>query len=166
VIGGGDWSKDRIIPDVIRSLSTEKEVKVRNPNAIRPWQHVLEPLAGYLMLAAALDKEPLRFSKAYNFGPLPADHLTVKEIVERAIEAWGSGSWKDISDPNQPHEAATLKLNISRAQKELKWNPNLSAAVAIQWTIDWYRQPLSNMANYTFRQIKEYFTPELINSYR
>lgn len=158
VIGGGDWSKDRIIPDVVRSLYDQKEINVRNPNAIRPWQHVLEPLSGYLMLGASLDQDPTRFSKAYNFGPTPDDHLTVKEIVNKAIEVWGDGTWKDTSDPKQPHEAVTLRLDIERAQQELKWHPNLNATSAIQWTIEWYKQSITNRASYTFSQIKKYFS--------
>lgn len=157
VIGGGDWSKDRIIPDVVRSLAGEKEIKVRNPNAIRPWQHVLEPLSGYLMLAALMDKYPWRFSKAYNFGPLPNDHLTVEEIVKKSIAVWGKGKWVDTSNPNEPHEAVTLKLDINRAQRELNWKPNLNAESAIEWTIEWYKQTASNRINCTFHQIKNYF---------
>ncbi len=94
VIGGGDWNKDRIIPDIIRSLKNNQTIDVRNPNAIRPWQHVLEPLVGYLLLGGMLNDRPLQFSKAYNFGPLAMDHLTVKELVEIAIKTWvqkGSG---------------------------------------------------------------------------
>ena len=89
VIGGGDWSNDRIIPDIVRSLQKKESIDVRNPNAVRPWQHVLEPLSGYLQVGVLLDKDPLHFSKPYNFGPLPTDHLTVRQLVETAIESWG-----------------------------------------------------------------------------
>jgi CDP-glucose 4,6-dehydratase len=158
VIGGGDWSKDRIIPDVVRALDGKIEISVRNPNAVRPWQHVLEPLSGYLMLAASIDKNPHAFSKSYNFGPIPNDHLTVEEIVKKAIEVWGEGSWKDTSDPSQPHEAVTLKLDIQRAEKELNWKPNLSASSAIEWTIEWYKQAAQERVSCTFKQIKDYFS--------
>ena len=158
VIGGGDWSADRIVPDIITSLKNQKTIHVRNPNAVRPWQHVLEPIAGYLLLARSLAHQPCNFSRPYNFGPLPADHLTVRELVENAITIWGRGTWKDVSDANAPHEAGFLKLNISRANKELRWSPRLDAAKAIEWTINWYKQPLNRQADYTFQQIEDYLS--------
>jgi CDP-glucose 4,6-dehydratase len=157
VIGGGDWSADRIIPDIVRSLQQQQSIEVRNPDAVRPWQHVLEPLSGYLLLAGLLHNQPEKYSKAYNFGPLPEDHLTVKQLVETAVKYWGSGSWKSISNPRQPHEAGMLKLDISLAKKELGWQPKINAEKAIKWTIDWYKKPLMQQANFTFEQIKEYF---------
>lgn len=157
VIGGGDWSIDRIIPDIVRSLQHKKNIVVRNPAAVRPWQHVLEPLSGYLQLAVLLDKEPVSFSTAYNFGPLPGDHLTVKELVTTAIKSWGSGKWTDSSDLSQPHEAGLLKLDISRARKELQWTPKLSASQAIAWTIDWYKLAQNKQADFTIEQINHYF---------
>lgn len=157
VIGGGDWSSDRIIPDFVRSLQKQKNIDVRNPNAVRPWQHVLEPLSGYLHLAVLLDKDPINFSKAYNFGPLPNDHLTVKQLVETAIERWGSGNWTDSYDATQPHEAGLLKLDITRAMNELKWVPKLSAKQAISWTIDWYKQAKDKQTDFTLKQINNYF---------
>jgi CDP-glucose 4,6-dehydratase len=157
VIGGGDWSSDRIIPDIVRSLQQQESIDVRNPNAVRPWQHVLEPLSGYLQLAEMLDNDPLKFSKPYNFGPLPDDHLTVKQLVETAIESWGDGNWTDSSNPAQPHEAGLLKLDISRAMNELKWFPKLSAKDAISWTINWYKQNRDKQTDFTFKQIKDYF---------
>ncbi|MFT3934706.1 MAG: CDP-glucose 4,6-dehydratase [Chitinophagaceae bacterium] len=158
VIGGGDWSDDRIVPDIVRYLQQQKEIAVRNPNAIRPWQHVLEPLTGYLLLGALLSESATQYSPAYNFGPLPADHLTVKELVETAIECWGTGTWKDTSDKNQVHEATLLQLDISLALKELLWQPKLTASQAIAWTIDWYKQPKQNQADFTFQQIKNYLS--------
>jgi CDP-glucose 4,6-dehydratase len=157
VIGGGDWNKDRIIPDIIRSLQQQKIIEVRNPNAVRPWQHVLEPIAGYLLLAGLLNENSFKYSNAYNFGPMPGDHLTVKQLVETAIDAWGEGNWKDISDAAQLHEAGLLKLDISRAKNELNWQPKLNANEAIRQTIEWYKQPPEKKAGYTFQQIKEYF---------
>jgi CDP-glucose 4,6-dehydratase len=156
VIGGGDWSRDRIIPDIVRALTQGKDIDVRNPASVRPWQHVLEPLAGYLVLGMLMDTDS-RYATAYNFGPLPNDHLTVKDLVERAIKTWGSGRWIDKSDAKQPHEAGLLKLDISKAMKELNWRPKLNASDAIDWTIGWYKQPIESQAEYSFGQIKSYF---------
>ncbi|OSZ77595.1 CDP-glucose 4,6-dehydratase [Chitinophagaceae bacterium IBVUCB2] len=157
VIGGGDWSKDRIIPDIVRSLQNHESITVRSPKSVRPWQHVLEPLSGYLQLGMLADKEPLTFSKAYNFGPLPNDHLTVQELVENAIFNWGNGNWSNASDSMQPHEAGLLKLDISRAKKELSWEPKLSASEAIEWTVSWYKKPVNEQVEYSFQQIKNFF---------
>lgn len=156
VIGGGDYNKDRIVPDIIRSLSANEPVNVRNPKAVRPWQHVLEPLNGYLLLGALLQQDAIGFSGAYNFGPLPDDHLPVKKLVEIAIGSYGSGSWIDISDDTQPHEAGLLQLDISKAMQELNWQPKLNSKEAIEWTIDWYKQPNDNKLAYTLQQIKTY----------
>ncbi len=156
VIGGGDWSDSRIVPDIVRALQNHETVSVRSPSAVRPWQHVLEPLTGYLQLAMKLDQDPARFSKAYNFGPLPDDHLTVRELVETAIECLGEGGWKDTSDPAQPHEAGLLKLDISRAGRELNWFPKLDAQSAVEWTMRWYRQPTDKQVAFTFKQIEDY----------
>ena len=157
VIGGGDWSSDRIIPDIVRSLQSNKKINVRNPDSVRPWQHVLEPLSGYLKLGILVDTNPSAFSKAYNFGPLPGDHFTVRQLVETAIESWGNGNWTDSSDATQPHETGLLKLDISLAMNELRWIPKLSAKQAISWTIDWYKQEKDKQADFTFQQIKDYF---------
>ena len=157
VIGGGDWAEDRIIPDIIRSLQNNQPVGIRNPASIRPWQHVLEPLAGYLLLGAMAKQNPRAYGKAFNFGPYPDDHLSVRELAEIAIQSWGSGSWKDVSDQKQPHEAAILQLSIEQAIKELNWVPRLRAKQAVEWSIQWYRQAPSSRSDYTFRQIKEYF---------
>ena len=158
MIGGGDWNKDRIIPDIVRSLQNSQPIEVRNPNAVRPWQHVLEPLSGYLLLGGLLNGNAEKFSRPYNFGPLPDDHLSVKELVEKAISVWGNGEWKDISNANEPHEAGMLKLDIRRAQNELSWHSKLNAEQAVEYTIDWYRQSLQTQAAYTFRQIEKYFS--------
>lgn len=155
VIGGGDFSRDRIIPDIITALKASEEIFVRNPSSVRPWQHVLEPLGGYLLLASKLHTD-ISYSGAYNFGPEPTDHLTVKELVEQAITTWGEGRWKDGSDPGAPHEARLLQLNISKAKQQLNWQPKLNAPQAIQWTIDWYREPADQAASFTLNQIKQY----------
>jgi CDP-glucose 4,6-dehydratase len=157
VIGGGDWSADRIVPDIIRSLQKEQPVQIRNPKSIRPWQHVLEPLSGYLLLGALLYNEPDSFNQAFNFGPKPDDHLTVQELVQQAIKIWGSGSWKDISDIHQPHEASLLQLDISKAEKKLHWTPKLTASEAIEWTVNWYKKPDDEKLNYSLEQINRFF---------
>ncbi|MEP7318904.1 MAG: CDP-glucose 4,6-dehydratase [Panacibacter sp.] len=156
VIGGGDWSRDRIVPDIVKSLQQNQPIEVRNPAAVRPWQHVLEPLGGYLLAGALLHVNPKQISKAYNFGPYPDDHLTVKDLVELAIQIWGSGEWNDVSDHTQPHEASLLKLDISKAIRELNWKPKMTASQAIEWTINWYKQPISNQTEFTFQQINQY----------
>lgn len=156
VIGGGDWSTDRIIPDIIKSLQQNKVIELRNPRAVRPWQHVLEPLSGYLLLGGLVNEQPNNFDSAYNFGPHAKDHLTVQELVELSVKSWGSGQWKDCSVPKQLHEAGLLKLDINKAIQQLKWQPKLDAATAIEWTIAWYKQSLNNQVNFTFEQIKNY----------
>ena len=156
VIGGGDWSEDRIVPDIIRSLDSERKIFVRNPKAIRPWQHVLEPLYGYLLLAAELINDPLKFSGAYNFGPFPNDFLSVGELADRAVEFWGSGQWTSPDLGNQPHEAGVLKLDISKAIDQLNWKPALNSFQAIDWTISWYKKDVVDRMNYTFEQISNY----------
>jgi CDP-glucose 4,6-dehydratase len=155
VIGGGDFSEDRIIPDIIRALKGNRTIEVRNPSSVRPWQHVLEPLAGYLTIGALMHDNPLQYSGAYNFGPNPDDHLTVKELVELSIRTWGEGNWKDTSSTNQPHEAGLLKLDIQKAKTMLNWSPKLNAAQAIEWTIDWYKQQ-NNIADFTIQQINNF----------
>ncbi|SDE00997.1 CDP-glucose 4,6-dehydratase [Niabella drilacis] len=155
VIGGGDFSKDRILPDIVTALKNQQTILVRNPAAVRPWQHVLEPLGGYLLLASQLHREPA-YSGAYNFGPEPADHLTVKELAEQAIAAWGGGTWKDNSNPQAVHEAHLLQLDIEKAKRQLHWRPKLTAKEAVNWTIDWYRQPAAAAASFTFHQINRY----------
>lgn len=156
VVGGGDYSRDRIIPDIIRSLSLNKAIEVRNPKSIRPWQHVLEPLSGYLLLGSSLYENPLKFSKEYNFGPLQHDYMCVKEVVEVAIKNWGSGDWVDKSSPNECHEAGVLKLDISRALNELKWKPRLNTEKAIEWTMEWYKRNSDERYLFTLNQIKKY----------
>jgi CDP-glucose 4,6-dehydratase len=155
VIGGGDFSEDRIVPDIICALKQQKTIEVRNPGAVRPWQHVLEPLAGYLLAGGLLHNDPLQYTGAYNFGPEPADHLTVKELVELAIKTWQSGDWKDTHDPTQLHEAKLLKLDISKAKTKLNWHPKLNAVTAIEWTINWYSET-EDVADFTFQQINDY----------
>ncbi len=156
VIGGGDWSKDRIIPDIVRALKSSEKIFVRNPHAVRPWQHVLEPLSGYLLVGMLADKDAVAYSGAYNFGPLANDHVPVKELVETAIHCWGSGEWIDGYDAAQPHEAGLLKLSIEKAIKVLGWQPKLNSKEAIEWTIDWYKQSPADVYGFTLQQINNY----------
>lgn len=144
VIGGGDWSKDRLIPDIAKALAIEKPVVIRNPNSVRPWQHVLEPVMGYLLLGANLAVEPIQFSQAFNFGPHLSDALSVEEMLKLAIRSWGGGSFKVEKEENQPHEAGLLKLDISKAISELQWQPKMNAEKAVSMTMDWYREFTKN----------------------
>lgn len=139
VIGGGDWAKDRIVPDIVRALSTDQPVQIRNPAAVRPWQHVLEPLGGYLLLGARLSTEATAFAGAWNFGPHLQDALPVSALANIAIKAWGSGSYAAPAQSGQPHEAGLLKLDISKAVNELGWVPRYSADESIRSTIAWYK---------------------------
>jgi CDP-glucose 4,6-dehydratase len=159
VIGGGDWAKDRIIPDIIRALDKQKAITVRNPIAVRPWQHVIEPVSGYLYLGQKLSENPQKFHGAWNFGPLPEDNLTVGELVKIAIEHWGSGTFETPELKNQPHEAGLLRLDISKAIGELGWHPRWNAHTAIANTIDWYKAYTTapaKIAQYTQQQINQY----------
>ncbi|NCA11394.1 CDP-glucose 4,6-dehydratase [bacterium] len=140
VIGGGDWAEDRIVTDIVRHLVAEKPVPVRNPAAIRPWQHVLEPLSGYLTLAAAMLAEPgPRWCTGWNFGPAAGDDVTVSELADIFIEAWGTGSWRDMHDPRAPLETHVLRLAIDKALAELSWQPRLTAHEAIHRTAAWFK---------------------------
>lgn len=139
VIGGGDWAADRIIPDCVRALSAGVPVVVRNPDAVRPWQHVLEPLSGYLLLATRLLAGDAAFDGAWNFGPEPDGAVRVREVVDAMVAAWGSGSWTapDAAGP-QPHEAHLLALDITKAREELGWRPLYDVTKAVGTTAGWY----------------------------
>jgi CDP-glucose 4,6-dehydratase len=139
VVGGGDWAADRIVPDIVRALVRGVSVEVRNPDAVRPWQHVLEPLGGYLALAAHLAREGSRDVEAVNFGPDPVEHHTVRDVVERAIDAWSSGSWRPAELETQPHEAGVLRLDTGLARELLGWVPVWTFAETIDRTVSWYR---------------------------
>ena len=158
VIGGGDFSTDRIVPDLIASLKKNEPLNVRNPNSIRPWQHVMEPIVGYLKLGFLLDLNHDKFSKAYNFGPNPFDHLTVEELVKEMISVWGSGKYQ-VKQDHTKYEAVILKLATTLAQEELDWRPVYSSKIAIQKTVDWYKS--TSAKDITFEQINEYL--KLIN---
>jgi CDP-glucose 4,6-dehydratase len=139
VIGGGDWADERIVPDAIRALTAGQPITVRNPLATRPWQHVLEPLGGYLMLAQALACDPEPPCEPFNFGPMLASNRPVQELVESILNHW-SGSWQDQRDPNAPHEAYLLHLQIDKAHHKLGWSPRWDYNTTVERTVDWYQQ--------------------------
>jgi CDP-glucose 4,6-dehydratase len=139
VIGGGDFAQHRIIPDIVKSIEADKTLILRNPNATRPWQHVIEPIGAYLLLASKMWDAPEQFSTAYNFGPETNDVLTVQALVEKAIAVFGKGSFEIQQDPNQKHEAQNLMLNIDKAKKDLHWEPKYNALQSIEKTIEWYK---------------------------
>ncbi|MFZ9462182.1 MAG: CDP-glucose 4,6-dehydratase [Vulcanococcus sp.] len=149
VIGGGDWAPDRIVPDSMRALANGEVIPVRNPGATRPWQHVLDPLAGYLRLAERLHRAQSEraqrwdfatnpFATAFNFGPSLEANRSVRELVEAALAHW-PGTWQDLSDPAAPHEAGRLHLQIDKAYHQLDWCPRWSFATTVQRTVAWYR---------------------------
>ncbi len=158
VIGGGDAAQDRIIPDIIRALQAGGKVHVRNPNAVRPWQHVLDPLVGYLRLGAALQQDPVRHSTAYNFGPLPTEVMRVQDVVQLALTAMDKPD-QYYSEPQAeaPHEAGLLLLDPAKAMQELRWKPKLSTAEAVKLTMDWY-DGKDDLLGYSFYQIENYLS--------
>ncbi|QNI83941.1 CDP-glucose 4/6-dehydratase [Synechococcus sp. PROS-7-1] len=137
VIGGGDWARDRIVPDAMRSLTAGEPIPVRNPKATRPWQHVLEPLAGYLRLAQALLTEDKPPCEPFNFGPTLQSNRSVKELVATILECW-PGTWVDQSDPTAPHEASLLHLQIDKAHHRLGWRPLWDFGITVRRTAHWY----------------------------
>jgi len=140
IVGGGDWGAERLIPDCIRALQKDETIFLRNPDAVRPWQFVLDPLAGYLHLGARMLNDPADFSGPWNFGPGGSGSLTVSQVVERLLEAWGSGTWEQQERTGQLHEAKRLNLDISKAAEKLNWRPVYSVQRAIDETVLWYRQ--------------------------
>lgn len=156
VIGGGDWSPHRLIVDIIKALENNTEIEIRNPNAVRPWQHVLEPLSGYLLLAAKMQTEQ-KYDEAWNFGPEAENIVTVKELLEEVIKYYGKGSWKDVSDKEKLHEATLLSLDINKAKTELNWHPKLNLQETVKYTVDWYKNyKTENVMDLCIGQIKDY----------
>ena len=140
VVGGGDWAKDRIVPDCIRALEAGQTIEIRSPKAIRPWQHVLEPLSGYLLLAAKMLEDPTRYCEGWNFGPRMESVTPVWDVATMITKYYGQGTLKDVSAPNALHEANLLMLDISKAHALLGWQPRTNIEQCCQLTADWYKR--------------------------
>lgn len=158
VIGGGDWATDRLIPDIIRALMANQTVRIRNPHAIRPWQHVLEPLSGYLLLAQRLYEDGVTYAEGWNFGPLDDDAKPVEWIVKRLCDQWGNGAAYEIDNGNHPHEAHYLKLDCSKARTRLGWVPRWNLRKALDSIVEWVKayQAGEDIRGCCVRQIEEY----------
>ena len=158
VIGGGDWSEDRLIPDAIKAFEANEPLMIRNPLATRPWQHVLEPLSGYLILAQALYGEGSAFASSWNFGPRDEDNLPVQGVVDLLISRWGKMARWEKEGSEQPHEANLLRLDCSKARTQLGWSPRWSLEVAIQKIVEWQKayQAKENMQEISLEQINNY----------
>jgi len=160
VIGGGDWGTDRLVPDCVRALSLGEKVKIRYPGAVRPWQHVLDLLGGYLLLGSKLWIDGPKYSGPWNFGPLDGAYFTVEEVTKTVCSLWGDGRYI-IDNQNNPHEAHWLKLDCSKARIELGWKPLYSVEQALEKTISWYKEYYQGrspeeMLSYNHEQIKRY----------
>jgi len=158
VIGGGDWALDRLIPDIIRAFMESSTVIIRSPDAIRPWQHVMEPLSGYLTLVEKLWEHGQDFAGGWNFGPGEQGAMPVQWIVSRMIESWGEGARYELDAQPQAHEANYLKLDSSKARSLLGWSPRLDLSQALQWLTEWYKanQQGGDMREFTLSQIRDY----------
>lgn len=159
VIGGGDWAKDRLIPDCVKSLINKEPILIRNPNAIRPWQHVLEPLAGYLMLCEKQYNEGANYAEGWNFGPDDKDAKPVEYIVNKMCTLWGENAKYIIDDGQHPHEAHYLKLDCSKAKNILKWQSKWSLDIALEKIIEWNRGYIADnkaVKDISIKQINEY----------
>lgn len=144
VIGGGDWAADRLIPDLVRGAAAGQKARLRNPDSVRPWQHLLEPLSGYLQLGAQLLADKEKFSGSWNFGPAVSDTLTVGEVAEKMHKGWGNMQFEYEKEKNAPHEASLLRLDCSKAARELQWQGVWNAGTAIEYTVNWYREFYEN----------------------
>jgi CDP-glucose 4,6-dehydratase len=159
VIGGGDWALDRLVPDIINSYSNGKKVLIRNPHAIRPWQHVLEPLNGYLTLAERAHTDGIEYAEAYNFGPSDKDCQPVEILVDKITQLWGQSAEYEIDKSPQPHEASFLKLDSSKAHTKLDWWPKWNIDQALMETVNWYKNihaEKSAARNLTIQQITKF----------
>lgn len=158
VIGGGDWALDRLVPDVLRALEQNQPALIRNPHATRPWQHVLEPLSGYLLLAEHLYNDGLTYAEGWNFGPNEDDAKPVQWIVNKLCEAWANGAKWELQPGDHPHEANYLKLDISKAKQKLHWHPHWPLQTALHHITTWHQAWLAgeNMRNYCLQQISQY----------
>ena len=161
VIGGGDWAKDRIVPDCMNAWSKGDIVNIRNPYATRPWQHVLEPLSGYLALAVVLHESSAHHGEAYNFGPPAHQNHPVSELIDEMAKYWDHVRWKDTSNTKEHlHEAGLLKLNCDKALFDLNWQPTMQFEETVKMTVEWYKEYYQNkdasMYDFTIMQIMEY----------
>ena len=158
VIGGGDWAKDRLVPDIMNAIMDGQAVIIRSPNAIRPWQHVLEPLNGYLCLVEKLWTHGPQFAQAWNFGPFDEDARPVSWIVEHLTNLWGENARWELDAAPHPHEATYLKLDCSKARAMLNWLPKLNLSTVLEWIVEWYRgyQHNEDMRNLTEAQIARF----------
>ena len=158
VIGGGDWAENRILPDCIEALKENKSIKVRNSDTIRPWQHVLEPLSGYLLLASKMLLNKSDFNEPWNFGPDYAGLKSVTDLVNEVIKYWGKGQWEKTDDNRKNLEAGLLVLDISKSKNKLNWYPRLSFEDSVRMTVDWYKAQINSedMFNYSLKQIEIY----------
>jgi len=158
VIGGGDWAEDRLIPDIMRAISEDRPVNIRNPHAIRPWQHVLEPLSGYLLLAQKLCEESADFAEGWNFGPNDEDAKPVQWIAEKLTHSWGEGASWVLDGGDHPHEAHYLKLDCSKAKSRLGWHPRWHLDDALEKIVGWQKiyQQGADMKAVTLEQIETY----------
>ena len=156
VIGGGDWSADRLIPDCIRFIEAGKDIEIRNPIATRPWEHVLEPLSGYLRVGEKLIEDPVKYATSFNFGPHISANKTVWEVVSRLVDYYGKGRVVDVSNPADLHENTLLNLDVTKAYVMLGWEARWNLQEAIEKTVDWYKEALQTYDMYDFcvRQIK------------
>lgn len=160
VIGGGDRARDRLLPDVIGALATGKKPFIRSPQAIRPWQHALDPLCGYLMLAQKLAENPGAYASAWNFGPDAESHVSVQQLLEKLIVLWGGGAAWESAPGNHPHETSCLCLDSSQAREKICWHPYWTLDTALEQTVLWWKalQSGANMKVETLRQIKRFET--------
>jgi CDP-glucose 4,6-dehydratase len=158
VIGGGDWAVDRIIPDAVRAFSDEQILLVRNPGAVRPWQHVLEPLSGYMTLCEKMWDHPSKFSEGWNFGPEDESVLTVEEVTDRLTQLWGDHATWETSNGDHPHEVTLLKLDITKAKERLGWAPKWDLDTVLGRTVSWYKSYYNgeDMCDMSLKQIEEY----------
>ncbi|MBX9629214.1 MAG: CDP-glucose 4,6-dehydratase [Burkholderiales bacterium] len=158
VIGGGDWAFDRLVPDIVRAASAGQPVRIRNPRAVRPWQHVLEPLSGYIALAENLALEGQAFATGWNFGPWESDTRPVEWIARKVVENWGDGASWILDAASHVHEAHLLKLDSVKARTLLGWRPRLDLETALAWTVSWYKAHAKgeDMRRFSLDQIRQY----------
>ncbi len=161
VVGGGDWARNRLLPDIIRALTEGRPIDIRNPEATRPWQFVLSPLSGYMWLGVQLMREGAQFAEPWNFGPVDPSSDSVRQIVEKVIRLWGSGRWRDISTGHAPHEAHWLTLTWEKAAARLKWHPVYGLPEVLSRTVEWYREwhrqgAAAQMYDFSAEQIRAY----------